>query len=742
MLKIARYLKPYTVHVLIAVALLYAQANADLALPDYMSRIVNVGIQQGGVEEAVPEAIRATRLEKLVVLMSPEDRAAVLAAYTRVEPGAVEPGVADRYPGARAEAVYVLTAPATEELSLRTGRALLALQGIEAAMADPQKAAAMAQGAGIDLSALPAGTDLSLLIQRMPEELRARLADAVAGAFEGMGDKMIVQAAAAAVRDEYAALGADTGLLQTKYIVRVGAWMLLVTLVSVACTIAVGFLSAWIAAGLARDLREAVFSRVESFAGADFDKFSTASLITRTTNDITQVQMVVMMIIRMVIYAPIVGVGGVIRAVGKSASMWWIIAVTVGVLVILVTVVYRVAVPKFRIFQKLVDRLNLVARESLTGILVVRAFNRQDHEEKRFDAANEDLTATGLFVNRVMVVMMPLMMLIMNGLTVLVIWVGAHEIASSSMQVGDMMAFMQYAIQIVFAFLMMSMMFIMLPRAAVAAGRIAQVLDTHPSIRDPESPVAYGDDADGTVELRNVSFRYPHAEEDVIHDVSFTARPGATTAIIGATGSGKSTIVNLIPRFYDVTAGAVLVGGRDVRAVRQQDLRRRIGYVPQKATLFSGTIESNLKYADETATPEVLADSARIAQATEFIEADPAGMAKEIAQGGTNVSGGQKQRLSVARALVKRPPIYIFDDSFSALDFRTDAALRRALRQKTAGATVIIVTQRVAGVMSADHIVVLEDGRVVGQGRHRELLSSCPEYREIASSQLVKEEIA
>jgi ATP-binding cassette subfamily B protein len=746
MLRIIKYLKPYVPQVVVAIVLLFIQANADLALPDYMSRIVNVGIQQGGVQEAVPAAIRKIELDRLVTLMGEEDRGTTLSAYSLVEPGSSGASAyVARYPRLETEPVYVLgdiDRAMTDRLNLIVGRSVLVARALSEATADPRKSAALAQGIGVDLSQLPPGTDLFDLVGRMPDAARVDFATAITRRFDTMGEKMIVQAAAAGVRDEYEQLGVNTGRLQSSYIVRVGGSMILLTLLSVACTIAVGFLSARTAAGLARDLRTAMFERVENFANAEFDTFSTASLITRSTNDITQVQMVVMMIIRMVFYAPIIGVGGVIRAIGKSASMWWIIAIAVGVLMVLVVVVYRVAVPKFKVMQRLMDRLNLVARESLSGMMVVRAFNRQRHEEGRFDLANEELTGTALFVNRVMVVMMPLMMLIMNGLTILVIWVGSHEIQASSMQVGDMMAFMQYAVQIVFAFLMMSMMFIMLPRASVSAGRVADVLSTAPSIKDPVEPETFAGSFDGRVELRNVSFRYPHAEEDVIHDVSFTAMPGATTAIIGATGAGKTTIVNLIPRFYDVTGGAVHVGGRDVRTVAQHDLRERIGYVPQKASLFSGTIESNLRYADEDASAQTLAAATEMAQATEFIAARPEGMAAEIAQGGANVSGGQKQRLSIARALVKHPPVLIFDDSFSALDFRTDAALRRALREKAGESTLIIVTQRIAGVMNADHIVVLEEGRVVGQGRHRELMESCAVYREIASSQLVKEEIA
>jgi ATP-binding cassette subfamily B protein len=558
---------------------------------------------------------------------------------------------------------------------------------------------------------------------------------------------MITQMAVGAVKAEYAALGMDTGRLQSNYIIRTGALMLLLSLLSGACTVAVSFLSARTAAGLARDLRRYIFTKVESFSSTEFDRFSTASLITRSTNDVTQIQMVVIMMIRMVFYAPIIGIGGVIRAMGKNPTMWWIIAMAVAVLLSLVLIVYSISVPKFKSIQGLIDRLNLVMRENLSGMMVIRAFNRQEFEQNRFDKANRDLTGTMLFVNRVMVVMMPVMMLVMNGLSLLIIWTGAHQVAQASMQVGDMMAFLQYTMQIVFAFLMLTMMFIFLPRASVSAGRIADVLETEPVIVDPTPTLALprlqktqtGEGS--TVEFRNVSFRYPGAEKDVLHDISFVARPGQTTAFIGSTGSGKSTIVSLIPRFYDVTEGSILVGGTDIRQVTQHDLRDKIGYVPQKGTLFSGTIESNLRYADENASDDALKEAADIAQATEFIAAAPEGFAAEIAQGGANVSGGQKQRLAIARALVKKPPIYIFDDSFSAVDFKTEAALRRALKEKTAASTLLMVTQRVSTIKNAEQIIVLDEGRIVGKGTHQELMDNCDIYREIALSQLGSEAI-
>ncbi len=746
MVRLAKYFKPFWLLIVLTIGLLFIQANADLALPDYMSRIVNVGIQQSGVESAVPAAIRQSEMDRVVLFLSAGDKAEVLGAYTLVTKDSPDYGkYVTTYPALAQQSIYVLKTldqAQIAKLDSVMGKALLAVYGIEQAQADPAKAAAMAQASGFDLSKLPKGTDLFALLGQLPATQIAQMTAAMSQKFAGMPTSAIVQAAAAAVRAEYAALGMPAGRLQTSYILRIGSLMLLLSLLSGICTVAVGFFSARTAAGLARDLRQLVFKKVESFSNTEFDRFSTASLITRSTNDITQIQMVVIMMMRMVFYAPIVGVGGIIRAIGKDSSMWWVIALAVGLLITMVLVVYKVAVPKFKIIQKLTDRLNLVTRENLSGMMVIRAFNRQDFESERFDMANRDLTGTNLFIARVMVTMMPVMMFIMNGLSLLIIWVGAKQVAQSAMQVGDMMAFLQYAMQIVFSFLMLSFMFILLPRAQVSGDRIADVLETQPSIRDPETPRSFSPAFNGRVEFRNVSFRYPGAEEDALHNISFTARPGQTTAIIGATGSGKSTVVNLIPRFYDVTEGAIYVDGQDIRNVTQHDLRAQVGYVPQKSTLFSGTIESNLRYANEHASAETLQRAVDIAQAAEFISARPEGLAAEISQGGANVSGGQKQRLSIARALAKEAPINIFDDSFSALDFKTDAALRRALKQSAVNSTLLIVTQRIATIKNADQIVVLDEGRVVGKGAHRELMESCETYREFALSQLSKEELA
>lgn len=746
MLRLVRYLKPYILLILLTIGLLFIQANADLALPDYLSKIVNVGIQQGGIESAVPQAIRQAQMERLLLFASAEEKTQITSSYTLIDKNSADYEAQQAlYPALSDTAIYVLgdlTAEQKESLSGSLTKPLLVVNTLEQAMADPEKAKMMAQGSQFDFSKLPAGTDPFALIGQLPAEQVAQITQGINQAFAKLGESMTSQMAFAAVKAEYAALGVDASSLQTNYLLRTGGMMLLISLLGGACTIATGYLSARVAAGMARDLRENVFSKVESFSGAEFEQFSTASLITRTTNDVTQVQMVTLMMMRMVFYAPIIGVGGIIRALGKGASMWWIIAASVVALLALVITVFSVALPKFKIIQSLVDRLNLVTRENLSGMMVIRAFNKQSFESTRFDKANRDLTDTSLFVGRVMVTMMPVMMLIMNGLSLLIIWVGARQVAASTMQVGDMMAFMQYAMQIVFAFLMLSMMFIFLPRASVAGGRIADVLETKTTINDPSSPTSFPEPFSGRVEFSHVCFRYPGAQDDVLHDITFTAEPGQTTAIIGSTGCGKSTVINLIPRFYDVTEGSVYLDGIDVRQVRQTELRQRIGFIPQKGMLFSGTIESNLLYADHDATPEDLKQAVEIAQASEFIFAREEGMAAEISQGGMNVSGGQKQRLAIARALVKKAPIYIFDDSFSALDFKTDSALRRALREKTSNSTVLIVTQRVATIKNADQIVVLDNGRVVGAGKHHELLASCETYREIAFSQLSEEELA
>lgn len=746
MLRLVRYLKPYVTQILVTIGLLFVLANTDLALPDYLSRIVNVGIQQQGVENAVAQAIRQTEMEKLLLFMTGDEQTVVRDAYALIEPGSPEAtAYVQQVPALETEAIYVrrdLTGAETAALNPILGKAFVAVSSIEGMTADPARAQAMAQNLGIDLSRLPPGADPFALLASLPPAQQSTLTAAILKQVGNLGDSMVNQIAAGAVVAETRALGVDTAELQTTYILRTGSLMLLIALLGGLCAIAAGYLAARTAAGAARDIRLASFQRVESFSSAEFDKFSTASLITRSTNDISQIQLVIYMIIRMVFYAPILGIGAVIRATDKGANMWWILAAAVVMLLSLILVVFSISLPKFKIMQSLIDRLNLVTRENLSGMMVIRAFSKEKDEEKRFDAANRNLTDTSLFVARVMVTMMPVIMLIMNLLSVTIIWVGAQQVAAANIQVGDMIAFLQYAMLILFAFLMTSMIFIFLPRAAVAGGRIADVLETETSINDPDQPKAFQTPFVPRIEFRDVSFRYPGATDNVLCNISFTARPGETTALIGSTGCGKSTVVNLIPRFYDVTEGAILVDGIDLRDVTQQELRDKIGYVPQTGTLFSGTIESNLRYADDDAGEPAIREAAEIAQAMEFISAKPEGFDAPIAQGGGNVSGGQKQRLAIARALVKRPPIYIFDDSFSALDFKTDSALRRALKEKTGDSTVLIVTQRVATVKNADQILVLEEGEVVGQGSHHDLMKTCNAYREIAQSQLSPEELA
>ena len=745
MKKLAKYLKSYLPLLLLCVALLFGQAMCELNLPNLMSKIVNVGIQQGGIEDPLPKAVSENGLTLLKQFMPQEDRAAIDACYTLVETGSAEAEQYEgEYPLLKSQSVYRLTTE--EEQTVQAGadaynRSTMAFLNFIQEMAN-QQGTAPSSAASMDTDSLR-NVDFSELYSMLP-----MLQNMPDSAFESAQQvaaqtdpSMLSQMGVTLTRLFYQEIGMDVASLQNQYIVLTGLYMLLLTLASVISSVLVGFIAARVGAGFARSVRHDVFEKVEHFSLAEFDRYSTASLITRTTNDVTQVQMLITMGLRIVCYAPIMGVGGVVMAVGKSISMTWIIAVGVIVLLGIMLSVYALARPKFKVVQKLVDRLNLVTRENLRGMMVIRAFGTQRHEEERFDQANEDLTRVNLFVNRVMAFMMPSMMFIMNAITLVIVWVGAQQIDQSAMQVGDMMAFMQYAMQIIMAFLMITMMFILVPRAAVSADRIAEVLETEPTVKDPQAPKHFGGRAKGRVEFRNVSFRYHNAEDDVLQNISFTAQPGQTTAFIGSTGSGKSTLINLIPRFYDVTEGQILIDGIDVRELSQQELRDNIGYVPQKGVLFSGDIASNLRFGDENAEENKLTSAADIAQATEFIQHMPNGLDTSISQGGTNVSGGQKQRLSIARALVKQAPIYIFDDSFSALDFKTDAALRSALKKHTGESTVLIVAQRVSTIMNAEQIVVMDDGKVAGIGTHRELLKNCKTYREIAASQLSKEEL-
>ena len=745
MLKLVKYLKSSIGPILLVVALLVVQAMCDLALPEYTSRIVNVGIQQGGIENAVPQVIRQSEMEHLFLFMSESDQARVLEHYEELERSALSESeytsLVKKYPVLADEPLYRLKkvdAQTVEELDGLLSRPMLIAAGLAG---DSEEMAAIREGM---MANIPASADMSIfdLLAQMPAEQRAQFLEQVSGMMNQLPESMISQGAVLYVKAEYKAIGMNTDSIQTNYVLLSGLKMLSLALASMLATILVGFLASRVAASLGRELRGRIFRKVVSFSNAEFDRFSTASLITRSTNDIQQIQMLFVMLLRIVFYAPILGIGGVLKVLNTNTSMAWIIAVAVMAILTLVLVLFAVAMPKFKIMQKLVDKLNLVTREILTGLPVIRAFSTQKHEEKRFDDANQDLTRTSLFVNRVMTFMMPVMMLIMNGISILIVWTGSHGVDTGAMQVGDLMAFIQYTMQIIMSFLMISMISIMLPRASVSAERIQEVLETDPMIREPEQAQSFDQSRKGVLEFRNVPFHYANAEGDVIHHVTFTARPGQTTAIIGSTGSGKSTLVNLIPRFYDVTEGEILLDGVDIRQVSQHDLRARIGYVPQKGVLFSGTIASNLKYGRPDMADGEMEQAARIAQAEDFITAKPDGYEAEIAQGGTNVSGGQKQRLSIARAIAVNPEVYIFDDSFSALDYKTDVTLRKALQQVTAESTVIIVAQRISTILHAEQIIVLDEGNVAGIGTHQELMESCEVYQQIALSQLSKEELA
>lgn len=733
MLNIFRHLAKHWATILAVVVLLLVQANCDLALPSYTSDIVDVGIQQGGVENGLPGSARQTTLDALSVLMSGEDAAALDAAYGPADENGVRAlldTVTEEQQAALADA---LTTPDVA-LYMAAAAQSASRQGVETALPEPQdldSAAAM-------LSAAAAAPDFD------HEALLDRLSGA-AGSLDATAAETLASQAVQLVRLEYQAQGID-GNVQMHYLLTTGGEMLLVALLMAAAAISVGFLASRVSAAVGRDLRRQVFGKVISFSNAETDRFSTASLITRTTNDIQQVQMTSVMLLRIVIYAPILGIGGIIRVAGTDTGLSWIIVLAVALLLALVFVLMQVAMPKFKIMQKLVDRLNLVSREILTGIMPIRAFSREKFEEERFDAANKDLMKTQLFTNRTMTFMMPAMTLIMNGISLLIVWFGGHAMESSGMQVGDLIAFITYTMQIVMSFLMLTAISIMLPRAGVAADRIEEVLRTEPVIEDPapaQLPAGLENKQwRGVVQFDHVNFRFPGADADALEDITFTAEPGKTTAIIGSTGCGKSTLLNLIPRFYDVTGGKITLDGVDLRQMPQETLRAQLGYVPQKGVLFSGTIESNLKFGGDAIPDADMVQAAEIAQAAEFISAKPEGYQSPIAQGGTNVSGGQKQRLSIARAIAKNPKVYLFDDSFSALDYKTDVTLRRALKEKTGDATVIIVAQRISTVLHADQILVLDDGRIVGCGRHADLLATCPEYREIAKSQLSEKDLA
>ena len=719
MIKLMKYLKKSAGYVALIIALLFLQAYCDLSLPDYTSKIVNIGIQQKGIEDGVPEKIRKTSMDGLELFMSQEDISELEIAYT--EDGEL----------------YVLKdidKDTRSSLNEILGKPMLILEGLTVENE--------ASGEMLAQMGIPEGADPVEAVAQMPEDARAQMTESMGEKFRDMPDSMITQAAVSYVQAEYEALGEDIDELQMKYIGEAGLKMILMALLIMAASISVVFLSAKVAASLGHDIRGDIYRKVIGFSSNEYNKFSTASLITRSTNDVQQVQMTMAMMFRIVLYAPIIGIGGVLRVLETDSSMTWILGVGVVLILVIIGLLFSIAMPRFTKLQTLIDRLNLVTREILTGIPVIRAFSREKHEEDRFEDANKVLTKTNLFVNRCMTFMMPSMMLIMNGISVLIVYNGSYAVDAGNMQVGDMMAFIQYAMQIIMAFLMITAMSIMLPRANVAAMRIVEILETENSLKEPEAPVHPSEEIKGTVEFDHVSFAYPDAGENVLTDISFKAEKGQTLAVIGSTGSGKSSLINLIPRFYDVIQGCVKVDGVDVRSMSQKELRDRLGYVPQKGVLFSGTIDSNIRYGKTDISEEQVKKAAMVAQAQDFIEEKPHGYESPVAQGGTNVSGGQKQRLSIARAVAKNPEIFIFDDSFSALDFKTDKALRKALKEHTKNATTIIVAQRISTILNADQILVLDDGKMAGLGTHRELMKNCEVYRQIAMSQLSEEELA
>lgn len=747
MLKILKNLKESLISVIIIVILLCLQAGTDLALPDYTSKIVNIGIQQGGIQNVSPEAIRKEQMENLLLFSTDDEK--ILNCYTLISKKEMEDKEYEKYlkqyPELENQDIYVLNnlkKEQKEELDTLIAKPLMIIYSISNEETAKEIKKNILQNTPKAQQSILEQADLLTIIKNMPEETRNNILEESSKMIDEKFGNMTEQVAIQATKQEYAQIGMDLDKIQNDYILFTGMQMLGIALISMIAAIIIMYLSSRVAAKLGQNLRNKVFKKVLGFSIEEFKAFSTASLITRSTNDIQQIQNLIAMLFRVVVYAPIVGIGGFIRVLNNShTSMAWIIGLAILCILGIILTLFIIAMPKFKKLQELVDRLNLVVREILTGLPVIRAFNTEKKEEKRFEDANKILMKTNIFVNKAMSLMMPALMFVMNSVALLIIWVGGHNVANGNIQVGDMMAFIQYTMQIVISFLVISMISIMLPRAQVSANRINEILEKEPRIKDNENTKKFDNSKKGLVEFKNVSFRYPDADAEILTDINFTAEPGKTTAIIGSTGSGKSTIVNLIPRFYDVTGGELLIDGVNIKDVSQHELRKRIGFVPQKGLLFSGTIESNIKYGNPKMSDKQMKEAAEIAQATEFIEAKPEKYKSEIAQGGTNVSGGQKQRLSIARAIAIDPEIFVFDDSFSALDLKTDSKLRAALAEKTKNKTVIIVAQRVSTILNADQIVVLEEGKIVGIGKHQELMKNCDTYSQIALSQLSKEEL-
>lgn len=731
--KLFKYLKTYWKMAFVILLVLLVQVYCDLSLPSYTSDIVNVGIQQAGVDDKIPEAISEEEMEKVLLFVQADDRQTVLDAYEKDE-------------NTYNQTAYVLkkniqdNEEKTEELEQILSVPMMMTAGFEQGSDTTAKIEEQLR-ANIPAEMLPKDATVFDILKMLPEEQLSQMTDKMKDQMDDMPDTIIEQAGISYIKTAYEDLGMDMNQIQFHYLFVTGGKMLALALLGMLASVLVGLLASRVGASTGRDLRGRVFRKVVGFSNNEFDQFSTASLITRSTNDIQQIQMLIVMLLRIVLYAPLIAIGGIYKVFQTNVSMSWIIALAAILIVLVVSVLFIVAMPKFKIMQQLVDKLNLVTREILTGLSVIRAFSTEKHEEERFDKANKDLTKTNLFVNRAMTFMMPVMMVVMNAISVLIVWTGAHGINEGQMQVGDMMAFIQYTMQIIMGFLMLCMISVMLPRAAVAAERVDEVLTSETIIRDPEQPKHLPKKTEGVLKFNHVSFKYPGADEDVLEDIDFTAHPGQTTAIIGSTGSGKSTLVNLIPRFYDVTEGSITLDGIDIREMTQQELRSKLGYVPQKGVLFSGTIGSNIMFGNPDGNEQDMEEAAQIAQATEFIDTKSKKYDSTISQGGGNVSGGQKQRLSIARAIAKHPKLFVFDDSFSALDYKTDVALRKALKEKTSDSTVLIVAQRISTILHAEQIIVLDDGKIAGVGTHQELLKNCEVYQQIAASQLSEAEL-